>query len=62
MAITATNVVYLLNPVDAERREILTRKLDEENITRLTVQRGKETQTLRRDDEGWSLTCSNARV
>jgi hypothetical protein len=47
--------------VTGSERMDLTEMLESLGIDRLTVERGRDCQTLRRDSDGWYLTCRNSR-
>lgn len=53
----------VLNPASVTGRDriALTRALESMGIDRLTVERGRDYQTLRRDSDGWYMTCRNSR-
>jgi len=50
-----------LNPAAAtgQDRATLVYALEEFGIDRLTIERGRETQTIRQEDGVWRLTCRN---
>ena len=56
----STTLNGFLNPISAKRREIITKKLEEEGITRLTIERGYESQTLRYEKGEWNFSAQRA--
>lgn len=57
---STTTLNSFLNPISAKRREIITKKLEEEGITRLTIERGYESQTLRFEEGAWNFSAQRA--
>jgi len=42
-------------------RRALTELLEQHGVKRLTIDRGENCQTVRRNSDGWHLTCRNVR-
>lgn len=55
--ITLNSFLNPVSPISAKRRETITQKLEDEGITRLTIERGNEHQSLRYENGGWKLTA-----
>lgn len=53
----------VLSPASVSGRDriALTQALEAHDIDRLTVERGRDYQTLRKLHDGWFLTCRNSR-